>query len=58
MQGSHAKALSCSMIAKAMKGSDVELRQLHVRIKAAGEVGAPLHLRIKTYHMDVEGGAS
>jgi hypothetical protein len=57
MQGAHDKALSCSVIAKVKKGSDVKWRQLNARIEDAGEVGAPRHLKIKAYHMDVEGGA-
>ncbi len=45
----HSKALSCCVIAKAKKGSDVKWSQLNARMEVAGEVGA--------YHMDVEGGA-
>ncbi len=57
MQGAHAKALSCSVIATAKKRSDVKLRQLNARIKAAGDskVGVPLHLKIKAYYMLLQG---
>jgi hypothetical protein len=42
------------VIAKAKKRSDVKWRHLNARIKAAGEVGAPLHLKTKAYHMTWE----
>ncbi len=42
------------MIAKAKKRSDVKWCHLNARIKAAGEVGAPLHLKTKAYHMTWE----
>jgi ribosomal protein S6E (S10) len=59
MQDAHPKTLSCCVVAKAQRGTanDGKGRKLNVRIEAAGEPGAPLHLKIKAYHMDVEGGA-
>jgi hypothetical protein len=47
------------VIAKAKKGNDLKWCQLHFSVEAAGEVWVPLRpsLKIKAFHMDVEGGA-
>jgi hypothetical protein len=59
MQDAHPKTLSCCVVAKAQRGTgtDVKWCKRNARIEAAGEQGAPLHLKIKAYHMDVEGDA-
>ena len=57
MQQVHPKTLSCSVIAKAKKDTDVKFRLLCATIDAAGEKGAPLHLKIKAMHDDVKRGA-
>jgi hypothetical protein len=60
MQAVHSKALSCSVIAKGMKEAGDKfksLRRLSKAVDAAGEKGAPLHLKFKVMHDDVQHGA-
>jgi hypothetical protein len=58
LQSAHPKTHSCYVICKAKSKQDVpaKWRRLNTCIDAAGAVREPLHLKIKAYHLDVEGG--
>jgi hypothetical protein len=57
MQEAHPKTLSCSVIAKGRHDASKKFMRLAGTIDAAGEKGAPLHLKIKAMHDDVKRGA-
>jgi hypothetical protein len=57
MQEMHPKTLSCCVIAKGSQRAGEKFKRLTETINAAGEKGAPLHLKIKAIHDDVRRGA-